>query len=172
MAKLSAGDLIAKAAKHHIHCLVSLYNRARRAKESYEKQDSSPINEGIALAELVAYIEDARADNEYVHIFIYAYSIYSYMLIIYASVGVPTVDAIILDGAVTVNMLNPGTACTFSDYASQIFLAYITRQLQDVQRVDVVWDEYVHGSLKTYTRSVRGKGSRRRVESSNALPRN
>ena len=94
------------------------------------------------------------------------------MLVIYASVGIPTVDAIILDGAVTVNMLNPGTACTFSDYASQIFLPYITRQLQDVQKVDVVWDEYVHGSLKTYTRSVRGKGSRRRLESSNALPRN
>ena len=94
------------------------------------------------------------------------------MLIIYASVGVTTVDAIILDGAAIVNMLKPGPACTFSDYASQIFLANITRQLQDVQRVDVVWDEYVHGSLKTYTRSVRGKGSRRRVESSNALPRN
>src|SRR5688572_820283 len=40
------------------------------------------------------------------------------------------------------------------------------------QALHWVWDEYVHGSLKTYTRSVRGKGSRRRVESSNALPRN
>ncbi len=84
----------------------------------------------------------------------------------------PTVDAIILDGAVIVNMLRPGTACTFSEYASQIFLPYITTQLQHVQRVDVVWDEYVQGSLKADTRSVRGKGSRRRVESSNALPRN
>ena len=32
-----------------------------------------------------------------------------------------------------------------------------------------MWDEYVHGSLKAYTRSTRGKGSRRRVESSNAV---
>jgi len=88
------------------------------------------------------------------------------------SLGVPSVDAVILDGAVIVNMLKPGTASTFSDYASHIFLPYITRQLEHVHRVDVVWDEYVHGSLKTYTRSVRGKGSRRRVESSNALPRN
>ena len=84
----------------------------------------------------------------------------------------PTVDAIILDGAAIVNMLKPGTARTFSDYASQIFLPYITTQLQNTQRIDVVWDEYVHGSLKAYTRSIRGKGSRRRVESSSAMPRN
>ena len=77
--------------------------------------------------------------------------------------GAPIVDAVILDGAVIVNMLKPGTACTFSDYAFNIFLPYITSQLEHVHRVDVVWDEYVRGSLKTYTRSVRGKGSRRRV---------
>ena len=69
-------------------------------------------------------------------------------------------------------MLKPGTAKTFSDYASQVFLPYITTQLHSAQRVDVVWDEYVHGSLKAYTRSTRGKGCRRRVESSNAVPRN
>ena len=88
------------------------------------------------------------------------------------SMDTPTVDAVILDGAAIVNMLKPGTAHTFSDYASQIFLPYITTQLQSVQRLDVVWDEYIHGSLKAYTRSTRGKGSRRRVESSNAMPRN
>ena len=81
----------------------------------------------------------------------------------------PTVDAVILDGAAIVNMLKPGTAKTFSDYASQVFLPYITTQLHGAQRVDVVWDEYVHGSLKAYTRSTRGKGCRRRVESSNAV---
>ena len=85
----------------------------------------------------------------------------------------PTVDAVILDGAAIVNMLKPGTAKTFSDYASQVFLPYITTQLHSAQRVDVVWDEYVHGSLKAYTRSTRGKGCRRCVESSNAaVPRN
>ncbi len=84
----------------------------------------------------------------------------------------PTVDAIILDGAAIVNMLKPGTAQTFSDYASKVFWPYITAQLQNVQRVDLVWDEYVQGSLKAYTQSRRGKGSRRRVEPSNALPRN
>ena len=70
------------------------------------------------------------------------------------------------------NMLKPGTARTFSDYASEVFLPHVMKQLQNVQRLDVVWDEYVHGSLKAYTRSTRGKGSRRRVESSNAVPKN
>ena len=84
----------------------------------------------------------------------------------------PTVDAVILDGAAIVNMLKPGTACTFSDYASEIFLPHIMKQLQNVQRLDVMWDEYVNGSLKTYTCSTRGKDSRRRVESSNAVPKN
>jgi hypothetical protein len=88
------------------------------------------------------------------------------------SLGVPAVDAVILDGAVIVNMLKPGTARTFAEYATQIFLPYITTQLKHVLRVDLVWDEYIQGSLKTYTRSVRGKGSRRRVKASNTLPRN
>ena len=38
-----------------------------------------------------------------------------------------------------------------------------------MRRLDVVWDEYVQARLKAYTRSTRGKGSRRRVESSMCL---
>jgi hypothetical protein len=64
------------------------------------------------------------------------------------SLGVPIVDTLLLDGAVRVNTLKLGTACNFSEYASHIFLLYITRWLQHVHRVDVVWDEYVRGSLK------------------------
>ena len=69
LAKLSTGDLIALEAKYHVQCLVSLYNRARQTKGSDEKKDSCTINQGIALAELVAYIEDAREDSEIVPIF-------------------------------------------------------------------------------------------------------
>ena len=46
-------------AKYHVQCLVSLYNRARETKGSDEEKDRGSINMGIALAELVAYIEDA-----------------------------------------------------------------------------------------------------------------
>ena len=69
LAKLSVGDLIALEAKYHVQCLVSLYNRARQTKGSHEQEDSGTMNQGIALAELVAYIEDAHAGNEVVPIF-------------------------------------------------------------------------------------------------------
>ena len=69
LAKLSTGDLIALEAKYHVKCLVSLYNRVRQTRGSDEQKDSCTINQGIALAELVTYIEDARADNEIVPIF-------------------------------------------------------------------------------------------------------
>ena len=76
LAILSAGELIAQEAKYHARCLASLYNRARQTKESHanehvgeERDSNSSINEGIALAELVSYIEDARTDRETVPIF-------------------------------------------------------------------------------------------------------
>ena len=66
-------------------------------------------------------------------------------------------------------MLRPGFAKTFSDYATQVFLPYITSQLQHVNRLDVVWDEYIADSLKAETRTRRGKCIRRRVEPSNTI---
>ena len=82
------------------------------------------------------------------------------------------VQVILLDGAAIVNTLRPGFAKTFSDYATHVFLLYITSQLQHVNRLDVVWDEYIADSLKAETRTRRGKGTRRRVEPSNTIPGN
>ena len=70
------------------------------------------------------------------------------------------------------NMLRPGYAKKFSDYASQVFLPYIVSQTQHATRVDVVWVEYHPESLKAETRSKRGKGVRRRAETSTAIPGN
>ena len=69
LAKLSAGDIVALEAKYHSQCLASLYNKVRQTKEADEQEDSTAINHGIALAELVSYIEDAQADTENVSIF-------------------------------------------------------------------------------------------------------
>ena len=71
----------------------------------------------------------------------------------------PVVQVILLDGAAIVNTLRPGFAKTFSDYATHVFLLYITSQLQHVNRLDVVWDEYIADSLKAETRTRRGKGT-------------
>ena len=88
------------------------------------------------------------------------------------NVASPHVEVIILDGASITNMLAPGWAKTFSDYATQVFLPYITSQLHHAIRVDVVWDEYMPDSLKTETRTKRERGIRRRVEPSSSIPGN
>lgn len=71
LAKFSAGDLIAQKVKYHVQCLVSLYNKARQknVQVSDEMEATTLINQGIALAELVSYIEDARTDTEAVRVF-------------------------------------------------------------------------------------------------------
>ncbi|KAJ8050254.1 hypothetical protein HOLleu_03388 [Holothuria leucospilota] len=69
--------------------------------------------------------------------------------------------------------LQPGTAKTFQGYATDVFVPYVTFQLQQyVDRLDIVWDLYMADSLKANTRSKRGKGVRRRVEPSSAVPEN
>ena len=84
----------------------------------------------------------------------------------------PDAEVAILDGAVVVNLLQPLAAKTFHDYAVKVFLPYIEKQLQQVSRVDIVWDQYIQNSLKSQARSNRGKGIRRRVEESANLPQN
>lgn len=81
-------------------------------------------------------------------------------------------DVIILDGAAVVNFLKPHAAKTFDDYALKVFLPYIYNQLKRACRVDIIWDQYFDNSLKSQTRSKRGKGIRRRVEASSSLPGN
>ncbi len=88
------------------------------------------------------------------------------------NVASPHVQVIILDGAAITNMLAPGGAKTFCEYATQVFMPYITSQLQHAIRVDVVWDEYMRDSLKADTRTKRGRGIRRRVEPSSSIPGN
>ena len=60
----------------------------------------------------------------------------------------PTVKAFILDGAAMLNMLKPGTSLTFAVYAAEVFLPYISRQLQSVKSLDLVWDDYIQRQLK------------------------
>ena len=49
---------------------------------------------------------------------------------------------------------------------------YILPQLQQVERLNIVWDQYLIESLKAEARSKRGQGVRRRVEPSSVIPRN
>ena len=49
----------------------------------------------------------------------------------------PTVQVSILDGTAIVKMLQPGTAKTFNDHATTVFIPYIISQLQNTVRLDI-----------------------------------
>ena len=83
----------------------------------------------------------------------------------------PAVEVVILDGAAIVNMMATYNTKT-SENATQVLLPYFTSQLQHVSREDVVFDEYLPGSLKAATRKKIGKCIRRPVERSSSIPRN
>ena len=58
----------------------------------------------------------------------------------------PVVDAVFLDGAAMVQMLNPGTAKTF-----QVYVPYSKSQFEKKRRLDIIWDVYMPDSLKATT---------------------
>ena len=69
LAKLSAGDLVAQEAKYHASCLVALYNNAHTSAQKAAQDSNDTIMHGIALAELLNYIEDARLDADVAPVF-------------------------------------------------------------------------------------------------------
>ena len=75
------------------------------------------------------------------------------------TIGQPSlVDATVLDGPVIVQMLQPKVVSSFEEYFEVIFAPYILRQLEHVQRLDIVWDVYKDDSLKKAARERRGSG--------------
>lgn len=68
------------------------------------------------------------------------------------STAIPDAQAKVIDGAVLVQMLEGKAGTTFCHYAEDVFIPAINKELQSVQRVDIVWDVYVENSLKLGTR--------------------
>lgn len=68
LSKLSAGDLVAQDAKYHPRCLTTLYNKSR-SLQSTQKQNTDNVYHGIALAELVTYIDEKRMDESVAPVF-------------------------------------------------------------------------------------------------------
>ena len=85
---------------------------------------------------------------------------------------IAVVDAVFLDAAAIIQILSPGTAKTFQDYANSVFVPYVLSQLQKTRRVDIIWDRYLPDSLKGTTRQKRGRGVRRRVSPNTTIPKN
>ena len=87
-----------------------------------------------------------------------------------APVSTPPVDAVILDGVVIVQMLEPKKLRTFDKYFSIVFAPYVLKQLENAKRVDLVWDVYLDDSLKKSLWEKRGAGQRRKVVGSTRIP--
>lgn len=81
-----------------------------------------------------------------------------------------TYDCIILDGAVIVHSLPTIGVNTYNVYAEKVLHPYLGNQLQNVTRLDVVWDTYLPDSLKESTHEKRGKGVHRKVLGQTKLP--
>ena len=68
---------------------------------------------------------------------------------------VPMASSVIVDGAAVVQMLHPKDTINFSEYASNVFIPYITSQLHNAACLDLVSDRYVEDSLKDTARPKR-----------------
>lgn len=64
LSKLSEGDLIALEAKYHVKCLVNLYNKTRTKGQDFSSSCKERTCRGIALAELITYIEESRCEDD------------------------------------------------------------------------------------------------------------
>ena len=61
---------------------------------------------------------------------------------------------------------------TFNEYATQIIVPHVLKQLEVVDRVDVVWDVYKDDSLKAGTRNNRGNGTPICITNNTCIPVN
>ena len=67
----------------------------------------------------------------------------------------PQVDVTILDGAAVVHLLHPKFSKTFADFANDVYLPYLLKQLQSSVTLDVIWDRYDQNSLKPMKESTK-----------------
>ena len=83
-----------------------------------------------------------------------------------------SVDAIIMDGAVLVQMLKPIMVQTFKGYSDCVFKPHVLQHLEPVGRIDMVWDVYLKNSLKSSARVRRGSGACIKVGPKAKIPKN
>lgn len=85
---------------------------------------------------------------------------------------IPDVSVKVMDAAALVQMMKPTVGTTFQTYAEDKFGPYIMKELEAVERIDLVWDVYNEDSLKKGTRAKRGSGVRRKVKPDVKVPSN
>ena len=53
--------------------------------------------------------------------------------------------------------LSTAGVSTFEDYAVKVFLPFINQQLENADRIDIVWDTYLSSSIKGLEARERGQ---------------
>ena len=66
-----------------------------------------------------------------------------------------SLHAKIFDGPAIIYTLTNKQGKTSDEYGDQVFLPWINQQLQNCNRIDIVWDRYIVDSLKECTREKR-----------------
>ena len=84
----------------------------------------------------------------------------------------PQTDVLLIDGAGLVNAFPPRTPKTFDEYATQDILPKVLQYSSQHKRTDMIFDVYNEASLKSETRSKRGKAIRRKVSGTTKTPSN
>ena len=64
LTKLAGGDMVATEAEYHANCLTSFYKLHLKYVERSSQTTTSNNIHGIVFAEVVAYIEEARYDDD------------------------------------------------------------------------------------------------------------
>ena len=82
------------------------------------------------------------------------------------------IDALIIEGAVLVNIVRPNGQRSFKEYVEQRILPVLEKALSSKKRVDIVWDIYKQSSLKSQTRQARGEGVTHRLSDNAPMPKN
>ncbi len=59
------------------------------------------------------------------------------------NVGAPVADAILLDGASLVQMLNPGASRIFQECGQKVFVPYIYALLEQSSHINLIWYVYL-----------------------------
>ena len=71
LAKLSEGEVIAREACYHEHCMAKFRNKFRKFSNNQENylKDVQKSLEAIAVTECMSFIEDSLQSNDEVYIF-------------------------------------------------------------------------------------------------------
>ena len=79
----------------------------------------------------------------------------------------------IFDGGAFVHSLKPAHFSTFQQYPENILLQYVCAELKNVNRVDIVWDQYFNNKPpEDTTRGKQGRGISRDISPQTAVMSN